>query len=52
MKLPTVYYQIKKIRAIWFRSKNPQTKEMIEIFDEYLKKLEEEALEEENEYIG
>lgn len=52
MKLPTVYYQIKKIKQIWARSENSQKNEMIKIFDEYLKQIETEALEEKLEYIG
>jgi hypothetical protein len=44
MKLPIVYYQIKKIRDIWLRLNHPQKEEMLKIFNEKLKEIEEEHL--------
>lgn len=44
MKLPIVYYQIKKIRDIWSRLNHPQKDEMIKIFNEKLREIEEEHI--------
>lgn len=43
MKLPTVYFQIKKIKSFWLKSNSPQKDEMVKIFDEYLKQIEKDA---------
>jgi hypothetical protein len=37
---PKIYYQLKTLRSIWLKSKNPFKKEMLAILDEYIKKYE------------
>lgn len=47
--LPTVYWQIKKIKEIWLRKDHPQTQEMVKMFDETLREIETEHLGEKEE---
>lgn len=44
MKLPIVYHQIKKIRAVWLRSTNPAKDEMIAELDNTLREIERDHL--------
>lgn len=39
MKYPIAYYQIKKIRDFWVKSKSIHKNEMIKIFDEKLQEI-------------
>lgn len=57
MKLPIVYYQLKKIRAIWSKSSNPMRDLYITELDNSIREIEREhlidlALNEELEYIN
>jgi hypothetical protein len=44
MKYPIAYYQIKKIRDFWKKSNSIHKDDMIVIFDEKLKEIEEEMI--------
>lgn len=45
--LPVVYWQVKKIKEIWERKEHPQREEMVKIFDQTLKEIEEEYIQQE-----
>lgn len=40
--MPKVYFQFKKLRAMWVKSKSESKHEMIALFDEYISNLEKE----------
>lgn len=45
-ELPIVYWQVKKIKEIWLRKEHPQCEEMVKMFDETLREIEEEYIQE------
>jgi hypothetical protein len=45
-ELPIVYWQVKKIKEIWLRKEHPQREEMVKMFDETLREIEEEYIQE------
>lgn len=45
-ELPIVYWQVKKIKEIWMRKAHPQREEMVKMFDETLREIEEEYIQE------